>query len=161
MRPTVGWKSKVAEQEAAVTAGTLAPADAYAIHLWPPAFTAAVDTVLAAYERDVAALDTASDEAIWTAVETVVVGLNTADEPFGAIETGEREQLAEYVDAVLTDAGVDVAALTARRDRHRSELTRCVARLVTGRGRRRADYLTTRRPLLTSRPAIGGSPRSR
>ncbi|WP_232533948.1 hypothetical protein [Plantactinospora sp. KBS50] len=102
----------------------MAPANAYAIHLWPPAFTAAVDTVLAAYERDVAALDTASsDEAIWTAVETVVVGLNTADEPCGAIETGEREQLAEYVDTVLTDAGVDVAALTARRDRHRSELT--------------------------------------
>jgi hypothetical protein len=122
-RPTVGWQSKATEQQAAIAAGILAPGEAYAIHLWPPAFTAAVDTVLAAYERDVAALDTASDEAIWTVVETVVVGLNTADEPFGAIETGEREQLAEYIDAVLTDSGVDVAALTARRDRHRGELT--------------------------------------
>lgn len=122
-RPTVGWQRRVTEDESAVAAGTLAPADAFAIQLWPPAFIAAVDGVLAAYERDVAALDTASDEAIWASVETVVVGLNTADEPFGAIETGEREQLAEYVDAVLTQAGVDVAALTARRGRDRSELT--------------------------------------
>jgi hypothetical protein len=123
-RPNVGWQSKVTEQEAAIAVGTWQPADAYAIYLWPPAFTAAVDTVLAAYEQDVAAIDMASDEAIWrTAVETVVVGLNTADEPFGAIETGEREQLAEYIDAVLTGAGVDVAALTARRGRHRGELT--------------------------------------
>lgn len=122
-RPTVGWQSKVTEQQTSIAAGTLAPADAYAIRLWPPAFTTAVDTVLAAYERDVAALDTASDEAIWTTVETVVVGLNTADEPFGAIETGERERLAEYIDAVLTDAGVDVAALTTRRGRDRGELT--------------------------------------
>src|SRR5689334_23131192 len=122
-RPTVGWQSKVTEQEAAIAAGTLAPADAYAIHLWPTAFTAAVDRVLAAYERDTADLDTTSDEAIWAAVERVVVGLNTADEPFGAIETGEREALAEYIDVVLTAAGVDVTALTARRGCHRGELT--------------------------------------
>jgi hypothetical protein len=122
-RPTVRWQRTVAAQEAAVAAGTLAPADAYAAELWPPAFTAAVDTVLEAYERDVAAADTTSDDAVWAAVETAVVGLNTADEPFGAIETGEREQLADYLDAVLTAAGVDVAALTARRGLDRAELT--------------------------------------
>ncbi len=119
-RPTVRWRNEVVEQEAAVAAGTLAPDKAYAIHLWPTGFTEAVDTVLAAYERD---LDTSSDETVWAAVEAVVVGLNTADEAFGAIETGEREELAEYIDAVLTGAGVDVAALTARRGRDRSELT--------------------------------------
>ena len=122
-RPTVGWQNNVATQEAAVTAGTLARKDAWAAELWPAGFITAVDTVLAAYERDVAAAGPASDEAVWAAVETVVVGLNTADEPFGAIETGEREQLAEYVDAVLTAAGIDVAALTARRGHDRSELT--------------------------------------
>ncbi|MFC7533230.1 hypothetical protein [Actinoplanes sp. GCM10030250] len=122
-RPTVRWRDQVAAQEAAVTGGTLAPDKAYAIHLWPPAFTVAVDTVLADYERDVAAVDPTSDEAIWAAVETVVKGLNAADEPHGAIETGEREELAEYVDAVLTAAGVDVSALTARRQLGRAELT--------------------------------------
>jgi hypothetical protein len=122
-RPTVRWQREVAAQEAALAVGTLAPDEAYAIHLWPKAFTAAVDTVLEAYERDAAAVDTRSDEAVWAAVETVVVGLNTADEPFGAIETGEREELASYIDAVLAAAEVDVAALTARRGLDRAELT--------------------------------------
>jgi hypothetical protein len=122
-RPTVRWQREVATQEAALAAGTLAPDDAYAIHLWPKAFTAAVDTVLETYERDAAAVDTTSDEAVWAAIETVVVGLNTADEPFGAIETGEREELAGYIDAVLAAAEVDVAALTARRGLDRAELT--------------------------------------
>jgi hypothetical protein len=39
-RPTLGWQDKVATQEAAVAAGTLAPDKAYAIHLWPTALTA-------------------------------------------------------------------------------------------------------------------------
>jgi hypothetical protein len=122
-RPTVRWRNRIAEQDAAIAAGTLAPEKAYAAQLWPPDFTAAVDTVLAAYERDVAAADTTSDEAVWATVEKVVVGLNEADERFGAIETGEREELAEYIDAVLTNSGVDVAALTARSGRDRGELT--------------------------------------
>lgn len=122
-RPTVRWRNRIAAQEAEVAAGTLAPEKAYAAELWPAAFTAAVDTVLDAYEQEVAAADTTSDEAVWAAVERVVVGLNVADEPFGAIETGEREDLAEYIDVVLTSAGVDVAALTARSGRDRAELT--------------------------------------
>jgi hypothetical protein len=122
-RPTVRWRNQIAEQAAEIAAGTLVPEKAYAAQLWPPAFTAAVDTVLAAYEQDVAVVDTTSDEAVWATVETVVVGLNQADEEFGAIETGEREELAEYIDAVLTGAGVDVAALTARGGRDRGELT--------------------------------------
>ena len=122
-RPTRGWRREVATQEAAVAAGGLDPAEAYAAELWPADFTAAVDAVLDAYEHDAAALDPTEDEAVWAAVERVVLGLNAADERHGAIETGEREELAEYLDAVLTDAGVNVDALTARRGLSRAELT--------------------------------------
>ncbi|MFD1367046.1 hypothetical protein [Actinoplanes sichuanensis] len=122
-RPTVRWRDRITTEEAEVAAGTLAPEKAYAVQLWPVAFIAAVDTVLAAYEQEVADIDTASDDAVWAAVERAVVGLNIADESFGAIETDEREQLAEYLDVVLTRAGVDVPALTARAGRDRAELT--------------------------------------
>ena len=67
-------------------------------------------------------LPAATDEAIWAAVERVVVALNDADED-GDIETEEREDLAGYIDQVLNAAGIDVAALTARRGIDRSELT--------------------------------------
>ena len=123
-RPSRRWQHAVTTQQAAVAAGTL-PADrAYAAQLWPAPFSAAVDAVLDSYEREVAAPDPAvGDDAYWAAVQRAVLGLNAADEQHGAIETGEREELAEYLDAVLTGAGVDVAALTARRGLERGELT--------------------------------------
>lgn len=109
-------------QRAAVAAGQLAADEAYAAQLWPREFLDAVDVVLADYERDVAALGAdPADEPVWAAVQQVVEGLNDADD--GSIETGEREDLAAYVEAVLTAAGIDVVALTGRRGLHLSELT--------------------------------------
>lgn len=122
-RPTERWRQEVTEQQAAVAAGTMSTDEAWAHELWPPDFTATVDTALATFERDVAALSPApGDEAIWAAVERVVLALNDADED-GHIETGEREALCEYIDQTLTGAGIDVEALTARRGADRSELT--------------------------------------
>ncbi|GIF14144.1 hypothetical protein Ate01nite_41760 [Actinoplanes teichomyceticus] len=109
------------EQAAAVAAGTVKHDEATAALLWPAGFTDAVDAVLDAYEREIAGLPTPGDGELWAAVERVVTALNEVDG--GHIETGEREELAEYIDAVLTGAGVDVAALTSRRGLHRSELT--------------------------------------
>ncbi|BBH69599.1 hypothetical protein ACTI_62840 [Actinoplanes sp. OR16] len=121
-RPTTRWRRQVDDQAAAVAAGTLDAGKAYAAELWPPAFLAAADAVLVTLEREAAALSaTASDEQIWAVVQHAVEGLNAADD--GHIETGEREALADYVDGVLTGAGIDVPALTARRGRDRHELT--------------------------------------
>jgi len=122
-RPSQQWQRRVADQEAAVAAGTLPRDQAYAADLWPADVTAAVDAVLAAYEREIQALPTVTDEAAWAAVERVVLALNAVDEKSAVIETGEREDLCEYIDAVLTAAGVDVAALTGRRRLDRAELT--------------------------------------
>ena len=105
-----------------MAAGTLAPEKAYAAELWPADFIAAVDAALEAYEQEVRTLPAPTDEAIWAAVERVVVALNDADEE-GYIETEEREDLAGYIDQVLATTGIDVAALTTRRGIDRSELT--------------------------------------
>ena len=121
-RPTARWRREIAKQDADVAAGTLAHDEAYAVELWPPHFTAAVDGALDAYEREVQSLPAGSDDAIWAAVERVVLALNDADDE-GHIETGEREELAEYIDRVLEAADVDVPALTARRGIDRAELT--------------------------------------
>jgi hypothetical protein len=51
---------------------------------------------------------------VWTAVKQVVLALNAIDEGYEAIETEEREELCEYIDAVLAEAGIDVAALAVR-----------------------------------------------
>ncbi|GAA3941285.1 hypothetical protein Aau02nite_43860 [Amorphoplanes auranticolor] len=122
-RPSQTWQRRVAEQEAAVAAGTLPRDQAYAAELWPAEATAAVDVVLTAYAQEIAGLPAVTEEAAWAAVERVVLALNAVDEEQAVIETGEREELCEYIDAVLTESGVDVTALTATRNLHRSELT--------------------------------------
>jgi hypothetical protein len=121
-RPSQRWRRQVADQEAAVAAGALSREQAYAIELWPPRFTDAVDATLAAYEREVESLPHDADDVVWAAVERVVLALNAVNAE-GFIETDEREELGEYIDQVLVAAGVDVAALTGRRGVSRHELT--------------------------------------
>jgi hypothetical protein len=56
------------------------------------------------------------DEAVWHAVERVVVAINDADAASGpVIDTITREELCEYIEEVLVAAGVDVDALLERR----------------------------------------------
>ncbi|WP_238009539.1 DUF5713 family protein [Dactylosporangium sp. AC04546] len=115
-RLTHQWRQETAEQEAAVAAGTLPANEAYARVFFPPAFVAAVDAALAAYEQEIASLDPPTDEAVWVAVERVVLALNDVDLDFGQhIETMTREELSEYIEDVLAAAGIDVEALLKRR----------------------------------------------
>jgi hypothetical protein len=110
------WRRTTAEQEAAVAAGTMPPDEAYALTFFPPAFVAAVDAALEAYEQEVASLNPPTDEAVWAAVERVVVALNDVDLAFGHhIETMTREELSEYIEDVLAEADIDVQALLERR----------------------------------------------
>ncbi|MEV4512985.1 hypothetical protein AB0K00_28925 [Dactylosporangium sp. NPDC049525] len=122
-RPSQRWQRVVAEEEAAVAAGTLPREEAHAGEFWPPEFIGAVEAALAAYEREIEQLPDRSDELVWAAVRRVVLALNdTGGDEF--IETGEREELAGFIDQVLTAAGVDVEALMARSGgRDRGQLT--------------------------------------
>ncbi|GGQ56275.1 hypothetical protein [Couchioplanes azureus] len=120
-RLTYRWRREAAEQEAAVAAGNLPREAAYALSCFPADFVARVDAAFARFEEEIAGLEPGDDEAAWAAVEGFVSALNAADS--GEIETSTREELCEYIDAALADAGVDVDELTARRGMDRSELT--------------------------------------
>ncbi|MGI5239226.1 hypothetical protein [Dactylosporangium sp. CA-139066] len=113
-RPSQKWRREVAQQSAAVAAGTLPADEAYAITFFPPDFTEAVDAALVAYEREIAGRPPGGgDGAIWVAVERVANALNDADD--GSIETTIREELSEYIDQVLVEHGIDVEGLAERR----------------------------------------------
>lgn len=112
-------------QEAAVTAGTLDPesCDAWALGLWPAGFTADVDAALAVFERNIEQADLAGSHDVWVLIREVVLSLNAVDERWLAIETGEREQLCQYIDDALTAAGVDLSAVASRSGIDRDEIT--------------------------------------
>lgn len=102
-RPTEGWRR---------------------LGTFPEVFLERVDRALLAFEAEVTALGAASDQAVMAAVEHVVVALNQIDGTDDHdIDTVDREELCEYIDDVLTHAGVDVEALARRRGIDPAELT--------------------------------------
>ncbi|MFF4382547.1 hypothetical protein [Kitasatospora sp. NPDC001547] len=125
-RPTDVWRAHVAEEAAAVAAGTLDPESAYSAALFPASLLSVTDDALAAFEADVAALGgSPADDDVLGVVERVVLELNRVHEAHdeAAYETEERELLCAYIDDSLLAAGVDVAALTERQGLGRHEIT--------------------------------------
>jgi hypothetical protein len=118
-RPSAGWHEGVEEERQELAAGTLDPEEAFMIELFPDSLIVSTDSALAAFEADLQVLQlhgAPTDDQVMAAVKSVVLALNAVNEAHdgAGYETGEREELCEYIDSSLIEAGVDVAALTAR-----------------------------------------------
>ena len=115
----------MAEEAEELAAGTLDPECACMASLFPEELLAATDVVLDAFEGELPGLGEARDEHVFAVVERVVVALNGVNDARNgsAFETGEREELCDYIDGSLAEHGVDVVALTARHGLGRYQLT--------------------------------------
>lgn len=118
-RPSDEWQRRVEEEASEVARDILPPEHACASNLWPESLRAATDSALAAFEHELRAGRTPSDEGVFSIVERVVLALNKInDEHVRAgktgYETGEREELCDYIDTSLEEAGIDVEALEKR-----------------------------------------------
>ncbi|MFF0556498.1 hypothetical protein [Streptomyces sp. NPDC004266] len=122
-RPTTSWREGIGREAEQLAAGTLDPGCACMADLYPDELLVATDTVLDAFDADVAGLNSAEDVEVFAVVERVVLALNAVDDTHCGYETDEREALCDYIDTALTEHGVDVAALTARHGLGRHELT--------------------------------------
>ena len=119
IRPNHRWQTRVEEQAAQIAEGSLARDDAYAFTLWPETLRLNTNRAVAAFEAELRALASPSDAEVMGVVERLVLAMNRIDDQHrnaGLIgyETGERDELCDYIDASLTEAGIDVAALEAR-----------------------------------------------
>ena len=128
VRPSERWHKRVEEQTAEVAQGVLSRAQAFALTLWPEPLIASTNAALATFEDELHEVASASDDQILGVVRSLVLALNKInDEQVRAgemgYETGEREELCDYIDATLGESGVDVAALAARRGIRRWEIT--------------------------------------
>ena len=124
-RPTTSWRYGIAEEAEELASGTLDPECACMAALFPEDLLTATDAALDAFEGELPGLGEASDEHVLAVVERVVVALNGVNDARNgsAFETGEREQLCDYIDDSLAERGVDVVALTARHVLGRDQLT--------------------------------------
>jgi hypothetical protein len=93
--------------------------------LFPEPMIKRTDEVLAGFETEVAAFADPADDDVFAAVKRVVLALNDVNDEYdgAAYETDERELLCAYLDDTLTEAGIDVTALAARRGLGRYEIT--------------------------------------
>jgi len=91
--------------------------------LFPAAFTADVDATLAMFERSVGRADLTTQHDVWVLVRNVVLDLNAVSDRWGLIETGEREDLCQYIDDTLTAAGADLSAVASRSGIDRTDIT--------------------------------------
>lgn len=128
IRPSDMWRKRVEEEAAEVARGALAPDKAPASRLWPESLRASTDAALATFEEELKSLGSPSDDEIFRLVRRVVLVLNEINNEHvragkTGYETGEREELCDYIDASLQESGIDVATLTARREIGRWEIT--------------------------------------
>jgi hypothetical protein len=126
-RPTAVWREGIEEDARLVATGETGETGeefAVAAQLFPDALLNRFDDVFNSFERSVEGIDR-SDEAVMRCVEGFVLTLNALQEEFDgdAIATGERDLICEYIDNVITEAGVDLDALCVRRGISRDELT--------------------------------------
>ncbi|MFJ6727495.1 hypothetical protein ACIQPQ_21595 [Streptomyces sp. NPDC091281] len=125
IRPSVRWRVRVDEEAAEISAGRRSPRDAFLAELFPEALLVATDEALRVFEAGVETLRGQEDAKVFEAIRRVVLVLNEINEDHdgAAYETEEREELCLYIDQTLTEHGVDVPALAARRGISRTEIT--------------------------------------
>jgi hypothetical protein len=128
-RPTARWRELLVDDKAGLASGALDPDEAFAIELWPEPMIHETDEVLDRFDTTVADLvehrfEAAPDAEIFEVIRRVVLDLNAVDARHdGPYETGEREELCEYIENVLDEAGIDVDALATRHRMTRHEIT--------------------------------------
>ncbi len=105
--------------------GALTPDQTCAAKLWPESLLNSTDAALTGFEDNLRILTSPSDDDVLDTVKRLVLVLNQINAQYGGAgyETDEREELCDYIDASLSEAGIDVEALTARRDMGRWEIT--------------------------------------
>jgi nucleotide-binding universal stress UspA family protein len=118
-RPSDEWSRQVEKEAAELASGSRSPEQVYARILWPESLRSRTDAALAEFEVDLHALRQPSDEEILDVVERLVLTLNKINEDQVradeiGYETGEREELCDYITASLQAAGIDVVSLEIR-----------------------------------------------
>jgi hypothetical protein len=124
-RPSDAWRRRVEEEAAQLTQGALAPDQMCAAKLWPESLLNSTDAAITGFEHNLRTLAAPSDEDVLDTVKRLILALNQINAQHGGTgyETGEREELCDYIDASLSESGIDVETLAARKNIGRWEIT--------------------------------------
>ncbi len=124
-RPSDAWRRRVEEEAAQLTQGALAPDQMCAAKLWPESLLNSTDAALTGFEDNLRNHTSPPDEDVFDTVKRLILALNQINAQHGGAgyETDEREELCDYIDASLSESGIDAGALAARNNIGRWEIT--------------------------------------
>ena len=123
-RPSDALRRRV-EEAAQLTQGVLTPDQMCTAKLWPESLLNSTDAALTRFEDNLRTHTSPPDEDVLDTVECLILTLNQINAQHGGAgyETDEREELCDYIDASLSESGIDVEALAARSNIGRWEIT--------------------------------------
>ena len=77
-----------------------------AAKLWPESLLYSTDAALTRFEDNLCMLTSPSDEDVFDVVKCLILALNQINAQHGGAgyETGEREELCDYIDASLSES---------------------------------------------------------
>ena len=108
-----------------MTQGVLTPDQMCTAKLWPESLLNSTDAALTRFEDNLRTHTSPSDEDVLDTVKRLILTLNQINAQHGGAgyETDKREELCDYIDASLSESGIDVEALAARKNIGRWEIT--------------------------------------
>jgi hypothetical protein len=125
--PTEYWRNRKAEERQRFLAGKIAAKDCFMEQLFPDEFIERTDALLKEFISSISTFSSteADYSRVMAAIQLLVIELNKINDDFdgSVIETGEREELCEFIDNVIIERGIDIEALAASQDCDRNELT--------------------------------------
>ena len=109
---TQTWREDKAEEKREFEVGEITEDDACLDQLFPDQFIADTELVLIEFAGAIAATEARDYGSVMRSIMSLVVKLNENNDKYDGevIETGEREQLCQYIEDVISESTIDLEA---------------------------------------------------
>ena len=104
------WRDEKADEKRRLEAGEIDASECCIEELFPDSFIDETEPLLRSFVECLSTVGESDYIAVSSAVESLVMALNRINEKFGhaVIETGEREQLCQFIEDVIDESAVDL-----------------------------------------------------
>ena len=122
---TETWREDKAEEKRQFEAGEISEGELCLDQLFPDQFIADTEPLLLEFVSAIAKTDALNYESVMNSIKSLVEKLNEINDRFDGevIETGEREQLCQYIEDVISESAIDLDQYAKNRECDKSEIT--------------------------------------
>ena len=122
---TQTWREDKAEEKREFEVGEITEDDVCLDQLFPDQFIADTELVLIEFAGAIAATEARDYGSVMHSIMSLVVKLNENNDKYDGevIETGEREQLCQYIEDVISESTIDLEAYAKSRECDKNEIT--------------------------------------